>query len=270
MNHTHQVTVGVDTVRKRYVSWDDDEADREWLGLTTLDGLVPGLAPRPLLRETEDGAPVIVMTRLPGETLGDQPLTEAQLSALVATLRRLFAAPVEPGLRERAFGPSEIVPLLQASLDPAHDLGGCQDAGLVRRALDAAAERLDTALGPILGTETTDAILAIGDGNLANVMWDGATCRLIDFEEFGDSDLAYELADVTEHASSRLARLLDVDRFVEAMELTADQQSRLHCYQELFAIFWLDMLLPGHRGFDRNPAGSTEDQARRVLDLLGG
>ena len=28
----------------------------------------------------------------------------------------------------------------------------------------------------------TDAVLAVGDGNLANVLWDGTTCRLIDFE----------------------------------------------------------------------------------------
>lgn len=34
-----------------------------------------------------------------------------------------------------------------------------------------------------------------------NVLWDGSTCRFIDFEEFGVSDLAYEIADLLEHAS---------------------------------------------------------------------
>ena len=113
-----------------------------------------------------------------------------------------------------------------------------------------------------------DPVLALGDGNLANVLWDGETCRLVDFEEFGTSDLAYEVADVVEHASSRLGRLLDVDALVAALGLEPAQLARLAAYRRLLATFWLVMLLPGNRGFERNPAGSTEDQARHVLALL--
>jgi hypothetical protein len=39
-------------------------------------------------------------------------------------------------------------------------------------------------------------------------------------------------------------------------------------FRKMFAIFWLIMLLPTYGGFRRNPAGSTEDQARHVADLL--
>jgi len=46
------------------------------------------------------------------------------------------------------------------------------------------------------------------------------------------------------------------------------QRERVEQYRRLFACFWLMMLLPGSRGFARNPPGSTEDQARHVLALL--
>ena len=66
--HTHDLTFTESEVRKRYVSWDRGEADREWACLTLLAEHAPGLAPKPLRRETDDGAPVVVMERLPGAT----------------------------------------------------------------------------------------------------------------------------------------------------------------------------------------------------------
>jgi hypothetical protein len=114
----------------------------------------------------------------------------------------------------------------------------------------------------------TDAVLAVGDGHLANVLWDGATCRLVDFEEFGTSDIAYEVADIVEHASSRLPRLLDIDSLLDGLQLDAGQQSRLVAYRQLMAAFWLVMLLPGNGGFTRNPPGSTEDQAEHFIAAL--
>jgi hypothetical protein len=46
------------------------------------------------------------------------------------------------------------------------------------------------------------------------------------------------------------------------------QRARVEEYRKLHACFWLMKLLPGNGGFARNPAGSTEDQARHVLALL--
>lgn len=93
--------------------------------------------------------------------------------------------------------------------------------------------------------------------------------RLVDWEEFGVSDLAYEVADIVEHASSRLERRLDASRFVAALELSEQQLTRLSRHRRLFAGFWLAALLPGTGGWVRHPAGATEDQARHVLHLLG-
>lgn len=265
--HTHRFTFTGDVVRKQFVSWSDGEADREWAGLTTLARHAPGLAPVPISRETDDGAPVVVMSRLPGVPLGSERLTPAQVGALTTALGRLFSAPVGTAASERAFGPSTMRPAVRHWAADGYDLGACRDPALVGEALDLARAWLAT--DDPEHDRVTDTVWALGDGNLANVLWDGRTCRLVDFEEFGSSDLSYEVADVVEHASSRLGRLLDVDGLTTALALDARQHSRLAAYRRLLAAFWLVMLLPGNRGFGRNPAGSTEDQARHVVTLLG-
>jgi Ser/Thr protein kinase RdoA (MazF antagonist) len=265
--HTHQLTVDGDVVRKRYVSWEAAEAEREWRGLELLAAHAPGLAPAPLSRESEDGAPVVVMGRVPGEPLGTAPLTDTQVDALGAALRRLFAVPLPHDLPERAMGPSVARRKVREWAADPYDLSPCEEVGLVRHALDRARAWLaddDPATDRVV-----DPVAAVGDGNLWNVIWDGATCRLVDFEEFGRSDLAYEVADVVEHASSRLDRHLDADDLLARLDLTDAQRTRLAVHRRLLASFWLVMLLPGNRGFERNPSGSTEDQARHLLALLG-
>jgi hypothetical protein len=209
---THDLTVGATEVRKRFVEWDRGEADREWACLTVLTEHAPGLAPRPLRRETEDGAPVVVMERLPGVPLGEAPTALAQTAALGAALRRLYAVPPaavrEAGIGERRYGLRE-----------------------------------------------QPAVVA--------------TCRLVDFEDAGLSDPAYELADHIEHLAGRLIGGYDADALVDAVGLDAAARERISAYRPLWAGFWLAMLLPGNGGWQRNPPGTTEDQARRVLALVG-
>jgi hypothetical protein len=113
-------------------------------------------------------------------------------------------------------------------------MGGYGAGARRARPVRARLERHDGA-----NDQVVDRVLSRGDGNLANVIWGGGVRRLVDFEDFGVSDLTCEFADLVEHASSRLRRLL--------------------------TDFWLTMLLPGDRRFGRNPSGSVEDQARHVL-----
>jgi thiamine kinase-like enzyme len=49
------------------------------------------------------------------------------------------------------------------------------------------------------GQATNPAAKVFGnaDGNLANFLWDGARCRIVDFEDSGVSDPAYEAAHVS-------------------------------------------------------------------------
>lgn len=153
---------------------------------------------------------------------------------------------------------------MTARLAEDHDLTACADADLVRAAKDCAVEWLAAVTLPGL----IDRVIALGDGNLDNVLWDGEVCRLIDWEEYGASDLTYEIADLVEHASSRLSRSLDVDAIIGSLCLDDAQRARLEAHRTLLACFWLMMLLPGSGGFGRNPVGSTEDQARHLLELL--
>lgn len=268
MPHTHDVTLESDTVRKAYVSWDEGEADREWAALLHLAEHAPGLAPQPVRRTTHEGRPVVVMSRLPGEPLSGR-VTGAVLDGLVAALERLFSVPVPTDLRPRANGPSQadLRGRTAAWLDDPLDLGRCRDAGLVTEAASRARGWL---AAPGAHAEVVDPVVALGDGNLDNALWDGRACRLVDWEEFGTSDLAYELADVVEHASARLDRRLDADELLDRFALTPAQAARVEEHRSLFACFWLTMLLPGNRGFERNPEGSVEDQARHVLRRLDG
>lgn len=264
--HTHRLTFDANVVRKRFLSWDDGEADREWAGLVALAKHAPGLAPRPIERGLDGNAPVIVMSRVPGEPLGQAPLSPVQANALTTALRRLFAAPVDDGTPERALGPSTMRGMVRTWAGEEYDVDPCRDPTLVGAALTHARDWLAPERPEV--DRVADAVLSVGDGNLANVLWDGDACRLVDFEEFGVSDLACEVADVVEHVSSRLGRLVDVDALLDGLDLRADQLARLVEFRRLLAAFWLVMLLPGNRGFERNPAGSVEDQASHVLALL--
>lgn len=266
---THDLTFTASEVSKRYVRWDRGEADREWACLTVLAEHAPGVAPRPVRRESRDGGPVVVMERLPGEPLGAVPLTPPQTASLGRALRRLYDVPLESVLAaripERLYGPTTHPRLVAEWLGDSYDLQECRDPDLVARAVDAAL----TWLGEphVLPAPQLDA-LGISDLNPANVLWDGETCRLVDFEDGGLTDPAYELADHLEHIAGRLTGVFDADALVDAVGLTEGQARRMQAYRPLWAAFWLAMLLPGNGGFRRNPPGTTEAQATHLLALL--
>nr|WP_281379953.1 aminoglycoside phosphotransferase family protein [Nocardioides ginsengisegetis] len=256
-------------VHKRYVRWERGEADREWACLTLLAEHAPGVAPRPLRRESADGAPVVVMERLPGEPLGGAPLTPSQTASLGQALRRMYAVPLESvhaaQVPERLYGPSGHQRLLVEWFADPYDLDACRDPALVAQAVSVA--RAWLARNDVL-PEPRQVVLGISDLNPANILWDGETCRLVDFEDGGISDPAYELADHVEHIAGRLSGVFDTDALVDAVGLTPDETRRMDAYRPLWAAFWLAMLLPGNGGFHRNPPGSTEAQAAHLLVLL--
>ncbi|MFC9983394.1 aminoglycoside phosphotransferase family protein [Microbacterium keratanolyticum] len=264
--HTHELTFTATEARKRYRTWSDREPEREWVCLTVLAEHAPGLAPRPLRRETADGAPAIVMERLAGEPLGAAPLNGAQTASLGRALRRLYSVPLSAAqaldLGERRLGPSSFGTELRQWANGPYDLKECQNPQLVERALRASRQWLaDTPQVP-----AQLSVLGIADLNPANVLWDGSVCRLVDFEDGGLSELAFELADHVEHLAGR--DVYDADTLVDAVGLTKDEKERFTHWRCHWAIFWLLMLLPGNGGFLRNPAGTTEAQAARALRML--
>ncbi|MGE6737062.1 phosphotransferase, partial [Streptomyces sp. NPDC059900] len=108
-----------------------------------------------------------------------------------------------------------------------------------------------------------------GDGNLANYLWDGSSVRVVDFEDSGRSDRAFELAEITEHVGSWVEHPLDALSFLRHFDLTAAESVRLERCRRLLALVWLFLLyFDSHSEDTRNPVGTVERQADRLLRLL--
>ena len=253
-------------VVKRFRSWGRREPVREWTALVLLAEFAPGLAAAPVRADLAADPPVIEMSQLPGVPLGGSPLTAAQADALVLALDRLWNA--VPGTRladlgETGRNASQLARRVTAMLT-AHR--AMDDHVLVRRARQAGADWFSSgALGRLDGGEV---VLGQGDANLANFLWDGSQVRIVDFEDSGPSDRAFELAVLVEHISAWSDAGLSADAFLGSFGLTAAEQVRVREYRRLSALFWLMMLLPGSPAHDRNPPGTLERQATRLLLLL--
>lgn len=249
-----------DVVRKRYLRTDRGQPEREWATLVLLHKDAPGLAPRPITRET--GPAILVMSRADGAPL-DEVLSASQTRAMVAAYRSLYAVSVPPDMPLRFRHPVAFM------ADTAAWLAGEKHNDLpdvVRRAMDSAAGwRTDAPTG--IG-EIRDPVVAQGDGNVTNMLGDGERISLVDFEYAGVGDLAFEVADLVEHASSRLRDLLDPEAVIAGFDLTAAQLARVDAYRIVLSAFWLLMLLPGNPGHTMNPQGSAERQAVHLISLL--
>lgn len=282
---THEILVDGARVTKRYRSWRRGEPEREWRALGLLDRFAQGLAPAPLAAPAGD-PPRLVMGRLPGHELGEAALSDAQLDALASALERLHTSVPVTQLRRlpgRIWTAGELVRHLAAQLRTQPDQSGQSDqthlpdrsdgfdqsdpeiaraARAAERWLASAdAERLDRIATPVL---------AQADGNLANMIWDGASCRLVDFEDSGIGDRAVELADLLKHVSVTSCAAFDEAALLDRLDLDVASRSRVRSARALFATLWLVMLVPGGPACARNPAGSDVRQARRVLELLAG
>ncbi|MFE7319137.1 aminoglycoside phosphotransferase family protein [Streptomyces sp. NPDC057555] len=277
--HTHDLTLHPDRVVKRFRAAEGPGPSAcERRALTLLATHAPGVAP--VLLDTReppaaDGPPTLVMSRLPGVPLRGRPLGERQLSAWAWAVRTVHAAvppaelarvPLRPGhqretvARVRAW--YDRMPEVRLSLS-------------VRRAVRAGMDWLDTAGPGAPDTPTglppdVPAVFGAGDGNSANYLWDGHRVRVVDFEESGRSDRAYELAEIVEHIAARVPRPFDTAAFLRHFPLTPAEAARLCTCRTLLALVWLCLLAHDDPVHPRNPPGTAERQARRLLRLLDG
>jgi aminoglycoside phosphotransferase (APT) family kinase protein len=266
---THQVSVDHEgqVVVKRYVDSHRGEPAREWRALRLLAEHAPRLAPEPITADLDASPPCIVMSLLPGEPLGGRPLTAPQEGALAVAVGQLWqAVPVElvapvPGEVDTRAELVQVVSDRLASVDPGPDAA-------VRDALASAAAWLagTTVLAAAAGAGRVDdsmpRVLGQGDANLANFLWDGELVRIVDFEDSGVSDRAFELAVLVEHVSAWRDAGLDADRFIAGFDLSATEQSQLADWRRLLALYWLLRLRR------RADAGAIAGQAERLLSLL--
>ncbi|TDD23938.1 aminoglycoside phosphotransferase family protein [Kribbella turkmenica] len=255
MSPTHAVTVDGQILTKRYVTWFRDEPAREWAALHLVSRHAPDLVPVPLDRTWADGGvsttgiarPAVSMTVVPGVPLSGS-LSAPQLDALADALEALWSIP-----------PDGLLPIdLPALVDRVHV--GLSTLRRVPGVIGTAArEWLET--GYQL-TDVPDPVVAHGDPNLENYLWDGGRVRIVDFEDAGRGDLAVELANLVEHLSGRST---DWSGFTDRFAVDPD---RFHTARCLWAGFWLTLVGPGGPSAARNPPGTAEAQAGRVLTLL--
>lgn len=254
MAHTHELVFAASTLTKRYRSWHRGEPRREWSALQHIQRHAPGLAPEPVTADLDSVPPSVTMRIIPGEPLAGE-LTPAQLRGLTTAITTLWAVPhhsltgIEPWRDDLRF---------------ARELtDGTRPAG------DGAAAAYDAAVawwnGPdpaLLRTTSSATVLGHRDPNLANYLWDGRQVRIVDFEDAAVSDPATELAILVEHLSTRR---LDAAAFCAQFDV---DPRRLLAARRLWAMFWLGLLLPGGPSAPRNPPGTADGQAQRLLNLL--
>ena len=155
---------------------------------------------------------------------------------------------------------------VRAMLATEPDLG---EDPLVRRAWQAAVTWLDNSTPDSQACPDGEVVLGQGDCNLANFLWDGAQIRIVDFEDSGPSDRAFELAILVEHISAWSDASLEADTFLAQFELTTSERARLRQWRRLAALFWMILLRPDGPASCRNPPGTLKLQASRLLTLLG-
>jgi aminoglycoside phosphotransferase (APT) family kinase protein len=267
---THEVTVDAarGVVVKRYRSWSRGEPAREWAALTLLAEFAPGLAPAPLRVALQANPPEIVMSFVRGTVPGAR-VTPHDAEALGVALDRLWGSVPRARLAP-AFGTE---PMPAAFARRVRSMAGSArpvpDGPLARQALSAGTAWLASAALDRRRAADEDAVLGQGDPNLANFLWDGGQVKIVDFEDSGPSDRAFELAVLVEHLSAWPGARLDTGPFLARFSLTGPERTRLTEYRRLSALFWLLMLLPGGPASTRNPPGTLDLQARRLLTLLG-
>jgi aminoglycoside phosphotransferase len=269
---THEVSIDQNRcmVVKRFRAWERGEPAREWAALTFLAETAPGLAPVPVRADLDADPPAIAMSLLPGGQLGAVPqLSSAQTDALALALERLWQSVPPARLTARMGSASNCAALtsqVRTMLSTPPQLG---DDWLVARASQEGVTWLhQSALGG-LACPDSEVVLGQGDCNLANFLWDGSQVRIVDFEDCGPSDRAFELAILVEHISAWSDSSLEADTFLGLFELRNPERAMVHEFRRLAALFWLILLLPGGPASDRNPTGMLQRQVNRLLALLG-
>ncbi|MEV0228916.1 aminoglycoside phosphotransferase family protein [Nonomuraea sp. NPDC050786] len=267
---THSVEIGDDVVSKRYRSWDRGEPFREWTALTLLAQHVPGLAPTPVEAAFDAHPPTITMTRLPGRVLRGEHATGEQISAVAAALSRLHRAiptRVVEALEPAPWGPAIAVDKIRKLAGEHPDLGEGPD---VRQAYQQGSAWLDSAEPDRLVANPHPPVLGLADGNHANLLWDDheRRVRLIDWEDSGRTDRAFELGELTEHIS-RIDGTLDAEQLLGHIDLAPGEAERVRGFRRLIALGWFLQLGPDGAATPHNPVGTLERLAERVLHLLG-
>lgn len=251
---------------KIYQVDDRRRAEREWLSLTFLSGHQASSAPAPLWADPHHEQPAIGMTFLPGRPFPETSERLEPLRALAAVQRQYTALPLHGELAtlERIDSASHYIHRITSIWAPvikSHP----RDA--LTRDLLQILSRWEGSSDTTVLAEPARRIFSRGDSNLLNWLWDRSSIRVVDYEFAGHSDLAFDCADLTEHISSRQARI-DDQAWAEIASLAGlgdGDQRRFEAAQRTCALRWLAVLWKQR---DNRPEEFTS-QFDRVRSLQG-
>lgn len=213
----------------------------------------PGLAPAPVSAQLDADPPLVTITVLPGSPIAGR-WSENQIRLMAEAMRRLWSVPCD-GMTAIDWR------------DPAYWRNLV--AGSQRPVIGVEAVAYDLAVGWIDGPELESLldgcqpqILGQGDPQPGNMLYDGISIRLVDFEDAGPSDVCWELANFVEHLGTRDTGL---DRLADLVD--HDDQRYRRC-RALIASFWLFALLPDPTGSRPPRSAELHRQALRLSGLF--
>ena len=184
--------------------------------------------------------------------LGTSPVTEAQHDAIAAALSRLHHA-IPPSVLatvERAPGSPQLLPGRIRDMARACNVELLDP--LPRQAYRATLAWLDSGRAEAR-LVAGQPVLAQGDPNLANHLWDGHGVHLVDFEASGRGDRATELADFVEHVTVWAHAGINAQSFLDRFGLRPGELQQITQLRQLFAAFWVMRLLPSGNAYHRTP-----------------
>ncbi|MEU3708863.1 translation initiation factor IF-2 [Streptomyces catenulae] len=267
---THRVVLLPDRVVKTYRPGHAAARAREVRALRLLAVHAPGIAPV-LLEHGASRPGALTMSRLPGTPLRGRPLGAPELHAWAAALRTVHTALPPPELAAMPLRPGHQRAVTERLRRWYARPADRPRPPVVRRALDAGRAWLAGAPPGVTGDAPPSGVTPCfgpGDGNAANYLGDGHRVRLVDFEESGRSDRAWEIAEITEHVGGWVAEPVDVPALLRACALTPAETARLADCRRLLALVWLFLLAADDPARPRNPPGTAERQAHRLQVLL--
>lgn len=251
--HTHHLDYDGDVVTKRYVDDKPGAAEREWLALKLLAEYAPGLAPEPIAFE----AGKVTMTRIEGAPLRGLLTGAVHVAAMAAALTELYTA-----VPQHVLGTLQVRPWQREAVTDWIRQRGAKWTPRDPQADRAVKEGMRWLETWRPGESGVRPVFGAGDGNLANFLWDGTRVRIVDFEDSGRTDLAFELAELSEHVSMWVDGEVEI---AHRFELSGEEERRLRDCRKLHSLIWLFLL--SHES-PRNPPGTFRRQVERVLRTL--
>jgi hypothetical protein len=261
-------------VIKVYRSHQREEHHHEWTALVAVGSI--GAGPRALWFDpggnVQDGGPLppaVAMTFLEGRARNAEDYTASDLASVATGNRSIHhlrpsGARLANGHRAVILGRSrELIASWNGQAAHLED-----QPEVVHRAGSLARRWLEgvEADGVV---ESAVEVFSRGDPHLRNYLWDGEErVRLVDFEDAGWSDPAFEAADLIEHAGSRALPGGMWEVVCDAYGFDSATRSRAGAGRRLAACFWLTVLERRlRRGAD--PVNLTiVEQAERLVGLL--